>query len=54
MTIWIGTKPKRARLFVMLLLILAVLAVTCIMVFAMPGQVIAPCEYGEPVPIVLP
>lgn len=55
MTIWIGTRPKRTRLYLMVFLVLALIAVTCVLVFAMPSQMhIIPCEYGEPVPVVLP
>lgn len=53
MTIWIGTKSKRTKFYLMVFLALALVAVTCVLVFA-SGPYQIPIEYGEPVPVVLP
>lgn len=55
MTIWIGTRPKRTKFYLMIGLILLLAVICCVAVFGMPSQVPAiECEYGSPVPIVLP
>ena len=54
MTIWIGTKPKRTKFYLMIGLVLVLLLVGCVLVFASPQIPSIPIEYGEPVPVVIP
>ena len=54
MAIWIGTKPKRTKLYLIIGLVLVLLLVGCALTFASPQIPPIPIEYGEPVPIVVP
>lgn len=53
MTVWIPTKPKRTKFYLLVGLVLVLALVGCVLVFGMPSQVpIIPIEYGEPVPVI--
>ena len=55
MTIWIGTKPKRVKFYLLIGLVLVLALVGCALAFAMPSQVPPiEIEYGQPVPVVMP